>query len=145
MRVRRLVPGDEKIVEICVAIGAAKYPRFDTAAATAWGYAALGREDVGIFVTVNCFALAVTYQRFWAPGKMYAELILICSGRDDRRSGGQLRALGRAVREWAMERGAVKIDVGSALNGLDIEPVARSMGPARQEIGWVIELPAKGA
>ena len=143
--VSRLRPGDEKIVEMCVAIAAHKYPPFDIKAATAWGYAALNREDVAIFVTKNCFAVAVTYELFWAPAKAYASLILLCSGRDDKRSGGQLMALARSFNEWAIKRGCVRLDFDAETTGVDLGPLARRIGPTRPHSHYMVDLAAKGS
>ena len=138
--IRRLRPGDEKIVEMCVAIAAHKYPPFDIKAATAWGCAALNREDVAIFVTKNCFAVVVTYERFWTPNKLYADLVLLCSGRDDKQSAGQLMALTRAVNTWAIERGCVRLDFAAETTKTDLGPLARRIGSARRHSAYMVDL-----
>ena len=136
--------GDEAIVRAGVAIASRKYPAFDEAAGYVWGVAALKRDDVAIFVTQNCFVVAVTYERFWAPGRKYADLVLLASGRDDRRSGGQLLALARAVKQWIAGLGCERLYADDALAGVDLGAFVRRIGAPRQYCGYVIEFPAKG-
>jgi hypothetical protein len=121
-----------------------KYPSFDANAALLWGAAHLKNDDVAILRTEDTWCVAVCGERFYAPGKRQAEVLLICSARDDRRSAPQLLALVRAIYAWAIERGCWRLDFAAETTRCDLGPLVRRLGTPRQHASYMLELPAKG-
>jgi hypothetical protein len=119
-----------------------KYPAFDDAAALRWGAAMIHNDDVAILRTEDTWCVAVCGERFYAPGKRQAEVLLICSARADRRSASQLLALARAIYAWAIERGCWRLDFAAETTRCDLGPLVRRLGAPRQHASYMLELPA---
>jgi hypothetical protein len=127
-----------------IEVASRKYPAFDADAALTWGAAMIHNADVAIVRTEDTWCVAVCGERFYAPGKRQAEVLLICSAREDRRSAPQLIALVRAIYAWAIERRCWRLDFAAETTQCDLGPLVRRLGSARQHSSYMLELPVKG-
>jgi hypothetical protein len=114
-----------------------KYAAFDRDAALRWGASMIHNDDAAILRTEDAWCVAVCGERFYAPTKRLAHLLLLCA---ERTAPWQLVALGRAVCAWAKDRGCSRIDLEAETIGIDLGPLARRLGIARQTMNYVIEI-----
>jgi hypothetical protein len=130
-----------------IEVAARKYPAFDADAALRWGAAMIHNDDVAILRTEDTWCVAVCGERFYAPGKRQAEVLLMCAAREDDklfRSALQLIALARAIYAWAVERGCWRLDFAAETTRCDLGPLVRRLGAPRQHSSYMLELPVKG-
>jgi hypothetical protein len=121
-----------------------KYAAFDRDAALTWGAAMIHNDDVAILRTEDAWCVAVCGERFYAPGKRQAEVLLMCSAREDDklfRSALQLIALARAIYAWAVERGCWRLDFAAETMRCDLGPLVRRLGTPRRHASYMLELP----
>jgi hypothetical protein len=127
-----------------IEVAARKYPSFDADSALNWGAAMIHNDDVAILRTEDTWCVAVCGERFYAPGKQQAEVLLICSAREDRRSASQLLALVRAIYAWAIERGCRRLDFAAETTQCDLGPLVRRLGTPRRHSSYMLDLPEGG-
>jgi len=135
-RMKRL----DQIWAVTVALN--RYPRFDACAALSWANEMLDSDKVGMWRTEDVFLVAGLDERFYAPDEKSASIVFLCSARSDHRSAGQILALARTAKAWALERGCRRLDFSAETLGVDFGPIARRLGRAHQQIGYMIELGA---